>query len=95
MAIAQDPLPSTRAALCALGAGTAGIVALAAYLLNVLAELWPRIRPYGKLSPFHYYQPMAIIGGGVSTWAADVGILLAIAACLVGVAFVAFSRRDL
>jgi drug/metabolite transporter (DMT)-like permease len=31
MAIAQDPLPSTRAALCALGAGTAGIVALGAF----------------------------------------------------------------
>ena len=27
----QDPFPSTRAALCALGAGTAGIVALAAF----------------------------------------------------------------
>jgi drug/metabolite transporter (DMT)-like permease len=31
MAIAQDPFPSTRAALCALGAGTAGIVALGAF----------------------------------------------------------------
>jgi drug/metabolite transporter (DMT)-like permease len=31
MAIAQDPFPSTRAALCALGAGTAGIIALGAF----------------------------------------------------------------
>jgi drug/metabolite transporter (DMT)-like permease len=31
MAIAHDPFPSTRAALCALGAGTAGIVALGAF----------------------------------------------------------------
>jgi drug/metabolite transporter (DMT)-like permease len=31
MAIAQDPWPSTRAVLCALGAGTAGIVALGAF----------------------------------------------------------------
>jgi len=31
MAIAQDPWPSTRAVLAALGAGTAGIVALAAF----------------------------------------------------------------
>ena len=31
MAIAQDPFPSTRAALCALGAGAAGIVALGAF----------------------------------------------------------------
>jgi drug/metabolite transporter (DMT)-like permease len=31
MAIAQDPFPSTRATLCALGAGTAGIVALGAF----------------------------------------------------------------
>jgi drug/metabolite transporter (DMT)-like permease len=31
MGIAQDPFPSTRAVLCALGAGTAGIVALGAF----------------------------------------------------------------
>jgi drug/metabolite transporter (DMT)-like permease len=31
MVVAQDPLPSTRAALCALGAGAAGIVALGAF----------------------------------------------------------------
>jgi drug/metabolite transporter (DMT)-like permease len=31
MAIVQDPFPSTRAVLCALGAGTAGIVALGAF----------------------------------------------------------------
>jgi drug/metabolite transporter (DMT)-like permease len=31
MAVAQDPWPSTRAVLCALGAGTAGIVALGAF----------------------------------------------------------------
>ena len=29
--VAQDPFPSTRATLCALGAGTAGIVALGAF----------------------------------------------------------------
>jgi drug/metabolite transporter (DMT)-like permease len=31
MGVAQDPFPSTRAVLCALGAGTAGIVALGAF----------------------------------------------------------------
>jgi drug/metabolite transporter (DMT)-like permease len=31
MGIAQDPFPSARAALCALGAGTAGIIALGAF----------------------------------------------------------------
>ena len=76
-------------------AGTAGIVALAAYLLNVLAELWPRLRPYGKLSPFHYYQPMSIISGSISAWAWDVVILVAVSAVLVGISFIAFSRRDL
>ncbi len=76
-------------------AGTAGIVVLAAYLLNVLAELWPQLRPYGKLSPFHYYQPMAVIAGGASRWSGDVLVLLAVAAVFVTIAFVAFSRRDL
>lgn len=78
-------------------AGGAGIVALAAYLLNVLADLWPRVQPYGRLSPFHYYRPMSILrsGGDASTWAPDVAVLLAVAATLVGMALVAFSRRDL
>ena len=31
LAFVQDPFPSTRATLCAIGAGTAGIVALAAF----------------------------------------------------------------
>ena len=31
LAIIQDPFPSTRATLCALGAGTAGIIALGAF----------------------------------------------------------------
>src|SRR6059058_3250323 len=31
LAVVQDPFPSTRAALCAIGAGTAGIIALAAF----------------------------------------------------------------
>jgi ABC-2 type transport system permease protein len=76
--------------------GSAGIVALVAYLLNVLAELWPRVRPYGKLSPFHYYQPMTIINGsGVAAWATDVAILLVASACLIAFAYAAFARRDL
>src|SRR5204863_5123529 len=31
LGVVQDPFPSTRAALCAIGAGTAGIIALAAF----------------------------------------------------------------
>ncbi|MDX6657629.1 MAG: hypothetical protein QOH62_2422 [Solirubrobacteraceae bacterium] len=31
MAVVQDPFPSTRATLCALGAGTAGIISLGAF----------------------------------------------------------------
>jgi beta-exotoxin I transport system permease protein len=74
--------------------GAAGIAALVLFFLNFLAEIWPRLRPYGPLSPFHYYQPTVIIAGGATRWATDIATLLAGAALLSLIAFVAFARRD-
>ena len=76
-------------------AGAAGIIALALYLFTFLAGLWPRLKPYGPLSPFHYYQPTTIVSGLGTRWSADVAILLVAAAVLSLVAFIVFARRDL
>jgi ABC-type transport system involved in multi-copper enzyme maturation permease subunit len=75
-------------------AGAAGVIAFALYLLNALADASPRFRAYGPYSPFHYYQPIAIVAGG-SRWQTDVALLVGVAAVLCGVAYVVWSRRDL
>jgi ABC-2 type transport system permease protein len=79
----------------ATAGGGVAIVALALYLLNFLADLLPRLHPYRPLSPFHYYQPIGIVSGVGTRWAGDVMVLVAAAAVLSGIAWVAFSRRDL
>ncbi|HYU80990.1 MAG TPA: hypothetical protein VEK56_18520 [Vicinamibacterales bacterium] len=76
-------------------AGVTGIIALALYFLNLLAEIWPRMAPYGPLSPFHYYRATAIIADVGTRWARDIATLLAGASVFSIVAFIAFSRRDL
>jgi hypothetical protein len=76
-------------------AGTVGILALALYLLNFLAEVLPRLRPFAPLSPFHYYQPMGIVSGLGTRWSGDVTLLAGVAAAVSALAFLAFSRRDL
>jgi ABC-type transport system involved in multi-copper enzyme maturation permease subunit len=78
----------------ATAAGSAGIVALALYLLNALADLSSAFRRYGPYSPFHYFQPMAIISGS-SRWQTDSAWLLTVAAALSAIAYAAWSRRDL
>lgn len=75
-------------------AGVAGLAAFAAYLLNVLGDASSRFRPYALYSPFHYFQPIAVLSGG-SRWRPDVALLVSVAAVLTLAAYAAWSRRDL
>ncbi len=75
--------------------GTTGLAAVVLYLLNVIAPLWAPARRVVWISPFHYYDAMAIISGASTRWLPDVAVLVAIAAMGTSVAFVAYSRRDL
>lgn len=75
-------------------AGAVGILALALYLLDFLAGVWPRLRPYGPLSPFHYFRPLEIVTGMGTRWTADVLVLAIAGAVLCGVAYAVFARRD-
>jgi ABC-2 type transport system permease protein len=90
VSLAVSALARRRAA----AAGTVGILALALYLLNFLAEIWPRLHPYGPFSPFHYYQPMDIVTGLGAQWAGDVLMLAGIGAAFCALAYGAFARRD-
>jgi ABC-2 type transport system permease protein len=64
------------------------------YLLNFVADSWKPaagLRPY---TPFHYYPGIGV-ANGTAPVAHDLGVLVALTAALVLVAFWRFERRDL
>jgi len=75
-------------------AGTIGLVAVFLYLLQFGAAAWTPLRPFARVSPFHYYEPMRTLLGTTSATKDVVG-LLAASAVLLGLAYVSYSRRDL
>ena len=63
------------------------------YLMNFVADAWKpaaALRPY---TPFHYYPGFAV-ANGTAPIARDLGVLAAVAAVLILVAFWRFERRD-
>jgi ABC-type transport system involved in multi-copper enzyme maturation permease subunit len=78
----------------AVAASVAGVLALTAYLLDYLGRAWQPAAPVSKVSPFHYFEPMAVITTQ-SLSAADTTILLALGAAGVVVSYIAIGRRDI
>ena len=71
----------------------AGALALAAYLLDYLGRVWEPLSGVSRLSPFHYFEPMAVILGEPLNVRHIVGLLaVALAGIIAGVA--TFARRD-
>jgi ABC-2 type transport system permease protein len=78
----------------AVGAAIAGGTSLAAYLLDYLGRAWEPARSVSALSPFHYFEPTALIlGQPLSVW--NMSVLLAIAVAGSAVGFFTFARRDI
>ena len=75
-------------------AGVVGVTALALFFVDYLARIWKPAAAIAWLSPFHYYDAMAMVMGG-SLPASHVEALLASALVGIAIAFVVFSRRDL
>jgi drug/metabolite transporter (DMT)-like permease len=83
MGIAQDPFPSTRAVLCALGAGTAGIVALGAFYRALAIGTMSIVAPISAtgvalpvivgIATGDHPSPVVVVGLVVTT----VGVILA------------------
>jgi hypothetical protein len=90
VALAVASSSRRRAAASAL----AGVAALAAYLLDYLGRAWEPAAPTSVVSPFHYFDPMAAIGGQPIS-GRNVGVLVAIAAAGATIAYGVFSRRDI
>jgi beta-exotoxin I transport system permease protein len=78
----------------AAAAGATAVTTLAAYLVDYLGRIWDPARLAGRLSPFHYFEPMALITGDTMN-GANLAILLGVGAAGVAIAYVRFARRDL
>ena len=77
----------------AVAGGIAGALALGSYLLDYLGRAWEPASTLSRLSPFHYFEPMAVVMGGPVDWQ-NIAVLAAVAAVGTLIAFVTFSRRD-
>lgn len=75
----------------ALGITVAVVVVM--YFLEVLGSFWPDAKGLQPYSLFHYYNPKAILEGGVPT--GDFALLAAVAALAIAWALYEFPRRDL
>lgn len=84
---------------CATGArglalGLTAAAAVAAYMLNALAPLVDSLSGAEDLSPFAWYASGdVLLGAGLAPWRA--GLLVGVAAVLLGIALLALDRRDL
>ena len=74
--------------------GTIALVAVFLYLLQFGAAAWAPLRPFARISPFRYYDPMQTLLG-TSTPVANIIGLLTTSVVLVGLAYALYMRRDL
>ena len=74
--------------------GTVAIVAVFLYLLQFGAAAWAPLRPFARVSPFHYYEPMQILLGKIRPVTYLAG-LTATTIALLAVAYDRYARRDL
>jgi ABC-2 type transport system permease protein len=77
----------------ATAAGVTAVATLAAYLVDYLGRIWDPARLAGRLSPFHYFEPMALIAGDAVS-SSNVAVLVGVAAAGITIAYVRFARRD-
>jgi len=77
-----------------VAAATCGLAMLALFLVDYLSRVWSPAATLAPLSPFHYFDAMALVSGG-SLPLAHVAVLAGAGGCGVVVAFLLFARRDL
>jgi beta-exotoxin I transport system permease protein len=77
----------------ATASGATAVAALAAYLLDYLGRIWDSARSLSMLSPFHYFEPTALVSGSPLN-VRELAALLAIGAAGTAIGYVVFARRD-
>jgi hypothetical protein len=74
--------------------GAVGVVALAAYLVEIREPLWAPARAVGFVSPFHYYRAARIVAG-TAPEAKNLAVLGGVAMAALVLAYWRHQRRDL
>lgn len=77
----------------AVAGGIGGALALGSYLLDYLGRAWEPASALSRLSPFHYFEPMAVVMGGPLN-GGNMTVLIIVAAIGTLVGFVTFAKRD-
>jgi hypothetical protein len=90
-AIALAAAASVRRRASALG--PVAIAAVTLYLLDLLAPAWRLLEPTAVLSPFHYFQGPAVLGGTADS-VRDLTVLASIALVATATAYWRFGARD-
>jgi ABC-type transport system involved in multi-copper enzyme maturation permease subunit len=84
----------TMARRRSVGGAVAGVLALAAYLLDYLGRAWQPAAAASRLSPFHYFEPMTVImGQSLNGWNAATLVAIGLAGTLAS--YVVIARRDI
>jgi beta-exotoxin I transport system permease protein len=74
--------------------GTIAMLAVFLYLLQFGAAAWAPLRPFARLSPFRYYEPMQTLLGR-ATPSGNIAGLLTATIVLLAIAHALYVRRDL
>jgi ABC-type transport system involved in multi-copper enzyme maturation permease subunit len=78
----------------ATAATVCGFLAFATFVLDYAGKFWKAIEPLSRISPFHYFNSFALIGGRTLAMA-DVAALTAMFAVPAVIAGVVYAWRDL
>ncbi len=71
-----------------------GFLAFTMFILDTVARFWSEIATLSRVSPFHYYNPFALIGGA-SLQMLDLAVLAAIFIAGSALAAIVYASRDL
>ena len=74
--------------------GAIGVVALAAYLAELLEKIWAPAREFARFSPFHYYSAPGIVGG-TAPELRNLTVLGMTSLAALALAYWRYQRRDL
>jgi ABC-type transport system involved in multi-copper enzyme maturation permease subunit len=78
----------------AVAGTTAGLCALAAYLLDYLGRAWEPAQALSVISPFHYFETMPLVMGQPLD-VRNVLVLIAVGGVGALIGYVRFARRDI
>jgi beta-exotoxin I transport system permease protein len=71
-----------------------GFLAFAAFVVDFVSRFWRAVAPIARLSPFHYFNPFAMMGGEPLA-VSNIGVLAAIFVAGIAAAQIIYARRDL